>query len=109
MDSGVVLEALSIAVSAGVPTLLWGSPGTGKTSAVVDCTSANHVHGTACEWCLVAFDGVDACGYQNGCWDVAGVASAFTALGTDEVYAGCEGAWDVLRVTDHLCIILRVT
>ncbi|MFC4008378.1 AAA family ATPase [Nonomuraea purpurea] len=35
MDSQVVLEALSIAVSAGVPTLLWGSPGTGKTSAVV--------------------------------------------------------------------------
>ncbi|UBU12674.1 AAA family ATPase [Nonomuraea gerenzanensis] len=30
-----VLEALSIAVSAGVPTLVWGSPGTGKTSAVV--------------------------------------------------------------------------
>ncbi|MFC5824995.1 AAA family ATPase [Nonomuraea insulae] len=33
--SDVVLEALSIAVSAGVPALLWGSPGTGKTSAVV--------------------------------------------------------------------------
>lgn len=31
----MVLEALSIAVAAGVPTLLWGSPGTGKTSAVV--------------------------------------------------------------------------
>jgi MoxR-like ATPase len=31
----VVLEALGIAVSAGVPVLLWGSPGTGKTSAVV--------------------------------------------------------------------------
>lgn len=30
-----MLEALSIAVSAGVPALLWGSPGTGKTSAVV--------------------------------------------------------------------------
>ncbi|GAA2209672.1 MoxR family ATPase [Nonomuraea monospora] len=34
-DTRIVLEALSIAVSAGVPTLLWGSPGTGKTSAVV--------------------------------------------------------------------------
>ncbi|AQZ68474.1 MoxR-like ATPases [[Actinomadura] parvosata subsp. kistnae] len=34
-DSRTVLEALAIAVSAGVPTLLWGSPGTGKTSAVV--------------------------------------------------------------------------
>jgi MoxR-like ATPase len=28
------LEALGVAVSAGVPVLLWGSPGTGKTSAV---------------------------------------------------------------------------
>ncbi|WP_328594154.1 AAA family ATPase [Actinomadura macrotermitis] len=34
MDTRVVLEALSLSVSAGVPTLLWGSPGTGKTSAV---------------------------------------------------------------------------
>ncbi|MEV0614582.1 AAA family ATPase [Nonomuraea sp. NPDC050404] len=34
-EGGVVREALSIAVSAGVPVLLWGSPGTGKTSAVV--------------------------------------------------------------------------
>jgi MoxR-like ATPase len=31
----VALEALSVAVSARVPVLLWGSPGTGKTSAVV--------------------------------------------------------------------------
>lgn len=28
------VEALSIAVQAGVPVLLWGSPGTGKTSAI---------------------------------------------------------------------------
>jgi MoxR-like ATPase len=34
LDANVVIEALSIAVSAGVPTLLWGSPGTGKSSAV---------------------------------------------------------------------------
>ncbi|MEU8400932.1 AAA family ATPase [Nonomuraea sp. NPDC048892] len=32
---GTAAEALSIAVSAGVPVLLWGSPGTGKTSAVL--------------------------------------------------------------------------
>ncbi|GAA1637322.1 ATP-binding protein [Actinoplanes couchii] len=31
----VALEALGVAVSAGVPVLLWGSPGTGKTSAIV--------------------------------------------------------------------------
>lgn len=29
-----VSEALSISVQAGVPVLLWGSPGTGKTSVV---------------------------------------------------------------------------
>ncbi|MGA2928251.1 MAG: AAA family ATPase [Solirubrobacteraceae bacterium] len=35
MNSLVALEALGVAISAGVPVLLWGSPGTGKTSAVV--------------------------------------------------------------------------
>jgi MoxR-like ATPase len=34
VDSRVSLEALAVAVSAGVPVLLWGSPGTGKTAAV---------------------------------------------------------------------------
>jgi hypothetical protein len=35
VNSAVAVEALAVAVSAGVPVLLWGSPGTGKTSAVV--------------------------------------------------------------------------
>jgi hypothetical protein len=35
MDSSVALEALGVAISARVPVLLWGSPGTGKTSAVL--------------------------------------------------------------------------
>src|SRR3984885_1975060 len=35
MDNPTASEALSIAISAGVPVLLWGSPGTGKTSAVL--------------------------------------------------------------------------
>ena len=35
MNSLVALEALAVAVSARVPVLLWGSPGTGKTSAVL--------------------------------------------------------------------------
>lgn len=34
------LEALTIAVTAGVPVLLWGSPGTGKTSAIQDLAVA---------------------------------------------------------------------
>lgn len=33
-DSLVVGEALSVAVQAGIPVLLWGSPGSGKTSVV---------------------------------------------------------------------------
>jgi MoxR-like ATPase len=35
VNSSVAVEALAVAVSSGVPVLLWGSPGTGKTSAVV--------------------------------------------------------------------------
>jgi hypothetical protein len=33
-ESLVVGEALSVAVHAGLPVLLWGSPGSGKTSVV---------------------------------------------------------------------------
>jgi MoxR-like ATPase len=35
-DQPITLEALSIAVAARVPVLLWGGPGTGKSSAVRD-------------------------------------------------------------------------
>ena len=34
IESSVVTEALAVAVSAGVPVVLWGSPGTGKTSVI---------------------------------------------------------------------------
>jgi hypothetical protein len=34
VDAAAVSEALSVSVQAGVPVLLWGSPGTGKTSVV---------------------------------------------------------------------------
>jgi hypothetical protein len=34
MSQGSTVEALGIAVAAGVPVLLWGAPGTGKTSAI---------------------------------------------------------------------------
>jgi hypothetical protein len=34
MKASVVREALAVAVGAGVPVVLWGSPGTGKTSVV---------------------------------------------------------------------------
>src|SRR5919204_1178691 len=35
-DQATALEALSVAVAALVPVLLWGGPGTGKSSAVRD-------------------------------------------------------------------------
>ena len=35
VDNRTAGEALAVAISAGVPVLLWGSPGTGKTSAVL--------------------------------------------------------------------------
>src|SRR5919202_4675450 len=35
-DQSTALEALSVAVAARVPVLLWGGPGTGKSSAVRD-------------------------------------------------------------------------
>ncbi|MEN3362478.1 MAG: hypothetical protein V7637_6460 [Mycobacteriales bacterium] len=35
MDGSVAIEALAVAVSTNSPVLLWGSPGTGKTSAVL--------------------------------------------------------------------------
>jgi dynein-related subfamily AAA family protein len=35
VESPTAAEALAVAIGAGVPVLLWGSPGTGKTSAVV--------------------------------------------------------------------------
>lgn len=34
IDAASVAQALAVSVQAGVPVLLWGSPGTGKTSAV---------------------------------------------------------------------------
>ncbi len=42
-ESAVVGEALAVAVQAGIPVLLWGSPGTGKTSVV-------RALGDALEW-----------------------------------------------------------
>ena len=34
MDANAAAEALGVAVAARVPVLLWGAPGTGKTSAI---------------------------------------------------------------------------
>ena len=34
IESSIVSEALAVAITAGVPVILWGSPGTGKTSVI---------------------------------------------------------------------------
>ena len=39
-DQAAVVEALGIAVAARVPVLLWGAPGTGKTSVIRDMAAA---------------------------------------------------------------------
>ena len=33
-DQGAVVEALALAIAARLPVLLWGAPGTGKTTVV---------------------------------------------------------------------------
>ena len=40
MSENPAAEALGVAVAAGVPVLLWGAPGTGKTSAIRAMASA---------------------------------------------------------------------
>jgi hypothetical protein len=46
VDQSAVVEALGVAISARVPVLLWGAPGTGKTSVVRAMASAS---GLLCE------------------------------------------------------------
>jgi len=47
----VTVEALGLAVAAGVPVLLWGAPGTGKTSAI---TAMAEAAGLPCETVIAA-------------------------------------------------------
>lgn len=47
----VTVEALGLAVAAGVPVLLWGAPGTGKTSAI---TAMADAAGLPCETVIAA-------------------------------------------------------
>src|SRR5688500_14259696 len=49
--ANVVTEALGIAVAARVPVLLWGAPGTGKTSAIRAMADAA---GLPCETVIAA-------------------------------------------------------
>ena len=51
MSQRTTVEALGIAVAAGVPVLLWGAPGTGKTSAI---TAMADGMGWPCETVIAA-------------------------------------------------------
>ncbi|MFN2606679.1 MAG: AAA family ATPase [Acidimicrobiales bacterium] len=51
MSQGSTVEALTIAVAARVPVLLWGAPGTGKTSAI---TAMAEAMGWPCETVIAA-------------------------------------------------------
>jgi hypothetical protein len=51
MSQATAVEALGIAVAARVPVLLWGAPGTGKTSAIRDMARAM---GWPCETVIAA-------------------------------------------------------
>jgi ribosomal protein S11 len=50
-DQPATVEAMGIAVAAGVPVLLWGAPGTGKTSAIRAMADAG---GWPCETVIAA-------------------------------------------------------
>ncbi|HWF72639.1 MAG TPA: AAA family ATPase, partial [Solirubrobacteraceae bacterium] len=39
-DQAAVVEALGVAIAARVPVLLWGAPGTGKTSVITAMAAA---------------------------------------------------------------------
>jgi len=45
-SASVVVDALALSIAAGVPTVLWGAPGTGKSSAVMALAEAS---GVPCE------------------------------------------------------------
>ncbi|MGI8777062.1 MAG: AAA family ATPase [Acidimicrobiales bacterium] len=51
MSQGSTVEALTLAVAAKVPVLLWGAPGTGKTSAI---TAMADAMGWPCETVIAA-------------------------------------------------------
>src|SRR5215212_222749 len=51
MSQHTTVEALGIAVAAGVPVLLWGAPGTGKTSAITAMAAGM---GVPCETVIAA-------------------------------------------------------
>jgi hypothetical protein len=56
----VCLEAVTVALAAGVPVLLWGPPGTGKTSAI---TAMARASGLPCEVVIAAIrEPSDFCG-----------------------------------------------
>lgn len=73
-----------------------------KKLSVVDTTGGNDLDGSTSHGGLVALDEVDNGGDKHGCGGVAGVATALTTLGADNVDTEVEALLDVLGVTDHV-------
>lgn len=70
--------------------------------AVENTAGGNDLDGTAGQRRLVALAGLDDRGDEDGGGNVAGVATALTALGADDVHAEREALGNVLGVADHV-------
>lgn len=70
--------------------------------AVEQTTSGNNLHRLAGQGALAALAQLGNGRDEDSCWDVAGVATALTTLGADDVGASIEGLLDVLGVADHV-------
>lgn len=76
--------------------------GGGNRVAVVQTTSSDDLHGLAGQRALVTLDQLGHSGNEDSGGDIAGVTTALTTLGADDINADVESLLDVLGVTDHV-------
>lgn len=69
---------------------------------VVDTTSSDDLNGAAGERRLVLLANIDNSGDEDGCGDIASVATTLTTLSANDIDAEVEALLDVLDVTDHV-------
>ena len=109
VDGLLALETLAVAVSAGVPVLLWGSPGMGKTSAVVALGETSDTKLPAGVCVVAAANPPDEAvvglrpGRNGGVGDVGAVAVERRGRGVD-----CVRAFPVGRLVGPLLSVSRV-
>src|ERR1035437_1434290 len=109
VDGLLALETLAVAVSAGVPVLLWGSPGMGKTSAVVALGETSDTKLPAGMCVVAARQPPDEAvvglrpGRNGGVGDVRAVAVERRGRGVD-----CVRAFPVGRLVGPLLSVSRV-